>query len=89
MPNDRPTETGGPSLGDWSNAMLQGRQRVASAQAQPDQEQPDVEAEREFPMNAAAVALRAATPNLSDEAIRLIADYIRFVAEREEREGGA
>ena len=40
-------------------------------------------------MNAAALALRAATPNLSDEAIRLIADYIRFVAEREGREGGA
>ena len=54
--------------------------------AAPDPEQPDIEADREFVMNAASVALRAATPNLSDEAIRLIADYIRFVEEREERE---
>ena len=51
-----------------------------------DPEQTDIESEREFVMNAASLALRAASPNLSDESIRLIADYIRFVEEREERE---
>ena len=53
-----------------------------------DPEQSDIEVEREFVMNAASLALRAASPNLSDESIRLIADYIRFVEERECRENG-
>ena len=37
-------------------------------------------------MNEASVALRSASPNLSDEAIRSIAAFIRFVNEEETRE---
>ena len=47
---------------------------------------PQLEADLELVMNEASLALRAASGQLSPEAIRSIADYIRFVHEREERE---
>ena len=37
-------------------------------------------------MNEASVALRTASPDLTEEEIRAIASYIRFVHERKERE---
>ena len=46
---------------------------------------PDLEADRELLMNEVDLAFRAVSNELSDEAIRSIADYIRFVHEREER----
>ena len=45
-----------------------------------------IEADRELIMNEASLALRSTSKELSDEAIRSIADYIRFVYAREERE---
>ena len=51
-----------------------------------EEEQAELAADWELIMNEASLALRAASPNLSDEAIRSIASYIRFVQEREERE---
>ena len=45
-----------------------------------------IEAYRELFMNEASLALRATGKELSDEAIKSIADYIRFVHAREERE---
>ena len=45
-----------------------------------------IEADRELIMNEASLALRATGKDLSDEAIKSIADYIRFVHAREERE---
>ena len=45
-----------------------------------------IEADRELIMNEASLALRSTSKELSDEAIRSIADYIRFVHAREERE---
>ena len=37
-------------------------------------------------MNEASVALRTASPDLTEEEIRAIASYIRFVHERKDRE---
>ena len=50
------------------------------------EEQAELDADRELVMNEASVALRSASPNLSDEAIRSIAAFIRFVDEEEARE---
>ena len=47
---------------------------------------PDLEADRELLMNEVDLAFRSISNELSDEAIRSIADYIRFVHEREERQ---
>ena len=47
---------------------------------------PDLQADLDLIMNEADVALRQVSNQLSPEAIRSIADYIRFVHEREERE---
>ena len=44
-----------------------------------------IEANRELVMSVPNLALRTTTANLSDEAIADIADYIRFVRERDER----
>ena len=46
----------------------------------------DLDADRELLMNEVDLAFRAVSNELSDEAIRSIADYIRFVHEREERQ---
>ena len=51
-----------------------------------EEEQAAIGADREMVMNEASLALRSATPNLSDTAIKAIADFIRFLDEREERE---
>ena len=51
-----------------------------------EEEQGELEADRELVMNEASVALRSASPNPSDEAIRSIAAFIRFVNEEETRE---
>ena len=51
-----------------------------------EEEQAELESDRELVMNEASVALRSASPNLSDEAIRSIAAFIRFVDEEEARE---
>ena len=45
-----------------------------------------IEADRELVMNEASLALRSTGKELSDEAIRSIADFIRFVHEKERRE---
>ena len=45
-----------------------------------------ISADRELIMNEASLALRSTSKELSDEAIKSIADYIRFVHAREERE---
>ena len=52
-----------------------------------DEQQPEhsIEADRELVMNEAQLALRSTSDELSNEAISDIADYIRFVREREER----
>ena len=47
---------------------------------------PDLDADRELLMNEVDLAFRSISNELSDEAIRSIADYIRFVHEREERQ---
>ena len=49
-------------------------------------EDPTLEADRELLMNEVDLAFRSISNELSDEAIRSIADYIRFVHEREERQ---
>ena len=49
-------------------------------------EQSPIEADRELVMNEASLALRSTGKELSDEAIRSIADFIRFVHEKERRE---
>ncbi len=51
-----------------------------------DSEQSFIEADRELVMNEASLALRSTGKELSDEAIRSIADFIRFVHEKERRE---
>ena len=51
-----------------------------------DSEGSSIEADRELMMNEASLALRSTGKELSDEAIKSIADYIRFVHAREERE---
>ena len=51
-----------------------------------DSEQSSIGADRELIMNEASLALRSTSKELSDEAIKSIADYIRFVHAREERE---
>ena len=51
-----------------------------------DSEQSSIEADRELVMNEASLALRSTGKELSDEAIRSIADFIRFVHEKERRE---
>ena len=51
-----------------------------------DSEQSSIEADREMVMNEASLALRSTGKELSDEAIRSIADFIRFVHEKERRE---
>ena len=48
---------------------------------------PTYEVDLELVMNEASLALRQVSDRLSPEAIKSIADYIRFVDEREEREG--
>ena len=48
--------------------------------------QSSIEADRELIMNEASLALRTTSKDLSDEAIKSIADFIRFVHAREERE---
>ena len=47
---------------------------------------PEYQADLELVMNEASLALRQVSDRLSPEAIKSIADYIRFVDEREERE---
>ena len=49
--------------------------------------EPSIEAARELVMNEAFIALRSASEDLSDEAIRSIAKFIRFVHDEERREG--
>ena len=51
-----------------------------------DPEQSDIEADRELLMNEASLALRQVARELSPEAIKAIADFVRFTHEREERE---
>ena len=51
-----------------------------------DPGQQSIEADRDLVMNEASLALRSTSKDLSDEAIKSIADYIRFVHAREERE---
>ena len=51
-----------------------------------EEERAEIAADWDLIMNEASLALRSASPHLSDEAIRSIASYIRFVHEREERE---
>ena len=51
-----------------------------------DTERWAIEADRELVMNEASLALRSTGKELSDEAIRSIADFIRFVHEKERRE---
>ena len=51
-----------------------------------DPGQSSIEADRELVMNEASLALRSTGKELSDEAIRSIADFIRFVHEKERRE---
>ena len=53
---------------------------------EPDTERPSIGADRELVMNEASLALRSTGKELSDEAIRSIADFIRFVHEKERRE---
>ena len=53
---------------------------------EPVPDQSPIEADRELVMNEASVALHSLERELSDEAIKSIADYIRFVHEREDRE---
>ena len=55
---------------------------------------PDLDADRELLMNEVDLAFRQVAPELSDEAIRAIAAFIRFThteeeRERREREGGS
>ena len=45
-----------------------------------------IQADRELVMNEASLALRSAGHELSDEAIRSIADFIRYVYDKEARE---
>ena len=47
---------------------------------------PSIEEDRELVLSQVSETVRKAHSRLSDEAIRSIADYIRFVTEREERE---
>ena len=47
---------------------------------------PSPDADRELVMNEASLALRSVSKELSDEAIKSIADFIRFVHEKEQRE---
>ena len=54
--------------------------------ADEDELDSDLQADMDLIMNEADVALRQVSNQLSPEAIRSIADYIRFVHEREERE---
>ena len=49
-------------------------------------EQSPIEADRELVMNEASLALRSTGKELSDEAIRSIADFIRFMHAKERRE---
>ena len=51
-----------------------------------DTERWSIEADRDLVMNEASLALRSTGKELSDEAIRSIADFIRFVHEKERRE---
>ena len=51
-----------------------------------EEEQAELEADRELIMNEASLALRSASPDLTEEEIRAIASYIRFVHARQERE---
>jgi transcriptional regulator with XRE-family HTH domain len=51
-----------------------------------ERQMPSIEEDRELVLSEASEALRKAQSRLSDEAIRSIADYIRFVTDREERE---
>ena len=53
--------------------------------AEPDPEQSDIEADWELIENEASLALRQVTRELSPEAIKAIADFVRFTYEREER----
>ena len=48
--------------------------------------EPDFEADMELVMNEASLALRQVSDQLSPEAIRSIASFIRFVHENEEKE---
>ena len=67
---------------DW----LLGREEEEQPPPLTEEEQAAIGADREMVMNEASLALRSATPNLSDTAIKAIADFIRFLDEREERE---
>ena len=51
-----------------------------------EDEQSELDADRELIMNEASLALRSASPDLTEEEIRAIASYIRFVHARQERE---
>ncbi len=53
--------------------------------AEPDPEQSDIEADWELIENEASLALRQVARELSPEAIKAIADFVRFTYEREER----
>ena len=52
----------------------------------PELDDPDFTADLEFVMNEASATLRQVSGQLSPGAIKSIAEYIRFVHEREERE---
>ena len=78
------------TLYDKSVAWLQGE----DVEEIPAPSDPDLEADRELLMNEVDLAFRQVAPELSDEAIRAIAAFIRFThteeeRERREREGGS
>ena len=56
------------------------------ADDEPEPADPDLEADRELLMSEVDLAFRQVAPELSDEAIRSIAAFIRFTHAEEERE---
>ena len=67
---------------DW----LLGREEEEQPPPMTEEEQAELDADRELIMNEASLALRSASPDLTEEEIRAIASYIRFVHARQERE---
>ena len=63
-----------------------GEEEQGQTKPDDDTERWSIEADRELVMNEASLALRSTGKELSDEAIRSIADFIRFVHEKERRE---
>ncbi len=63
-----------------------GEEEQGQTKPDDDTERWSIEADRDLVMNEASLALRSTSKELSDEAIRSIADFIRFVHEKERRE---